>query len=196
MQGQQYDEESDLHYNRHRYYDPTIGRYITQDPIGLRGGMSFYSYPVNPLQFIDPLGLELTTEQQNAIQSAAEDWSKSNVPYRSGGTTKTGADCSGAISSIYKQAGVDIGRLTSGQFTHDPRFIPVNGEPTLGDIGHYTKHVVLYGGSATGVKGRDVWSASHTGGPVFRASDKNGLEHLLGIDTQQEQEQEQEQEQS
>nr|WP_072308826.1 RHS repeat-associated core domain-containing protein [Hafnia alvei] len=26
-----------MHYNRHRYYDPTIGRYITQDPIGLRG---------------------------------------------------------------------------------------------------------------------------------------------------------------
>ncbi len=35
MQGQQYGEESGLHYNRHRYYDPTIGRYITQDPIGL-----------------------------------------------------------------------------------------------------------------------------------------------------------------
>ncbi|TBL76229.1 hypothetical protein EYY94_07445 [Obesumbacterium proteus] len=32
MQGQQYDEESGLHYNRHRYYDPTIGRYITQNP--------------------------------------------------------------------------------------------------------------------------------------------------------------------
>ncbi|MGP4912597.1 RHS repeat-associated core domain-containing protein, partial [Hafnia alvei] len=60
MQGQQYDEESGLHYNRHRYYDPTIGRYITQDPIGLRGGVSFYSYPVNPLQSIDPLGLKFS----------------------------------------------------------------------------------------------------------------------------------------
>ncbi|WP_282808918.1 RHS repeat-associated core domain-containing protein, partial [Hafnia alvei] len=62
MQGQQYDEESGLHYNRHRYYDPTIGRYITQDPIGLDGGMSFYSYPVDPLQFIDPLGLTQTAQ--------------------------------------------------------------------------------------------------------------------------------------
>ncbi|WP_193771980.1 RHS repeat-associated core domain-containing protein [Obesumbacterium proteus] len=58
MQGQQYDEESGLHYNRHRYYDPTIGRYITQDPIGLRGGLNFYGYPLSPLQFIDPLGLK------------------------------------------------------------------------------------------------------------------------------------------
>jgi len=58
MQGQQYDEESGLHYNRHRYYSPTIGRYMTQDPIGLRGGLNFYGYPLSPLQFIDPLGLK------------------------------------------------------------------------------------------------------------------------------------------
>ncbi|MBV4870875.1 rhs element protein RhsB, partial [Escherichia coli] len=35
LPGQQYDEESGLYYNRHRYYDPLQGRYITQDPIGL-----------------------------------------------------------------------------------------------------------------------------------------------------------------
>ena len=57
MQGQQYDEESGLHYNRHRYYDPTIGRYITQDPIGLRGGLNFYGYPAGPVSGVDPLGL-------------------------------------------------------------------------------------------------------------------------------------------
>ncbi|HHL4405305.1 TPA: RHS repeat-associated core domain-containing protein, partial [Escherichia coli] len=37
LPGQQYDEESGLYYNRHRYYDPLQGRYITQDPIGLKG---------------------------------------------------------------------------------------------------------------------------------------------------------------
>ncbi|EEV3403230.1 RHS repeat protein [Escherichia coli] len=57
LPGQQYDEESGLDYNRHRYYDPLQGRYITQDPIGLAGGWSLYAYPLNPVQHVDPLGL-------------------------------------------------------------------------------------------------------------------------------------------
>ncbi len=39
FQGQQLDDETGLHYNRFRYYDPKAGRYITQDPIGLLGGI-------------------------------------------------------------------------------------------------------------------------------------------------------------
>ncbi|EFP2429299.1 RHS repeat protein [Escherichia coli] len=58
LPGQQYDEESGLYYNRHRYYDPLQGRYITQDPIGLKGGWNFYQYPLNRISNIDPLGLE------------------------------------------------------------------------------------------------------------------------------------------
>jgi RHS repeat-associated protein len=57
MQGQHFDEESGLHYNRHRYYDPTLGRYITQDPIGLLGGWNLYAYPQSPLQQTAPLEL-------------------------------------------------------------------------------------------------------------------------------------------
>jgi RHS repeat-associated protein len=58
MQGQHYDEETGLHYNRHRYYDPILGRYINQDPIGLNGGVNPYQYPLNPIQEGDPLGLK------------------------------------------------------------------------------------------------------------------------------------------
>ncbi|EET2843194.1 RHS repeat protein [Escherichia coli] len=57
LPGQQYDEESGLYYNRHRYYDPLQGRYITQDPIGLKGGWNFYQYPLNLVQYIDSMGL-------------------------------------------------------------------------------------------------------------------------------------------
>ncbi|STI13654.1 RshA repeat element core protein [Escherichia coli] len=58
LPGQQYDEESGLYYNRHRYYDPLQGRYITQDPIGLEGGWNQYVYAsIHPTYSIDPLGL-------------------------------------------------------------------------------------------------------------------------------------------
>ncbi|EOD3494604.1 RHS repeat-associated core domain-containing protein, partial [Cronobacter malonaticus] len=56
-QGQYFDAETGLHYNRFRYYDPDAGRFISQDPIGLAGGINLYQYAPNPLVWVDPLGL-------------------------------------------------------------------------------------------------------------------------------------------
>nr|WP_311515458.1 RHS repeat-associated core domain-containing protein [Oligella urethralis] len=42
FQGQYYDAETSLHYNTFRYYDPELGRFISQDPIGLMGGINLY----------------------------------------------------------------------------------------------------------------------------------------------------------
>jgi len=58
FQGQYYDEESGLHYNRFRYYDPQIGRFISQDPIGFAGSDNFYEYASNPIVWVDPWGLQ------------------------------------------------------------------------------------------------------------------------------------------
>ena len=56
--GQYYDAEPGLHYNYFRDHDPTAGRYIESDPIGLVGGISTYGYVGgNPLTHADSLGL-------------------------------------------------------------------------------------------------------------------------------------------
>jgi RHS repeat-associated protein len=54
LQGQYLDTETGLHYNTFRYYDPDIGRFATQDPIGLLGGLNLYQYAPNPSLWIDP----------------------------------------------------------------------------------------------------------------------------------------------
>ena len=60
FQGQYFDAETGLHYNRFRYYDPECGRFICQDPIGVTGGINLYLYARNPVNFIDPFGLNGT----------------------------------------------------------------------------------------------------------------------------------------
>ena len=55
--GQWCDEESGLHYNRFRYYDPGLGRFVSPDPLGLESSLNSYTYGPNPSGWIDPLGL-------------------------------------------------------------------------------------------------------------------------------------------
>jgi RHS repeat-associated protein len=57
MQGQYWDEEIGLCYNRCRYFDPQICSFISQDPIGFAGGENVYAYAPNVWGWVDPLGL-------------------------------------------------------------------------------------------------------------------------------------------
>ena len=68
FQGQYYDAETGLHYNTFRYFDPLVGRFTTQDPIGLLGGSNLYGYAPNANGWIDPLGL------CNSTTSGADDF--------------------------------------------------------------------------------------------------------------------------
>ncbi|WP_254633721.1 RHS repeat domain-containing protein, partial [Acinetobacter bereziniae] len=57
FQGQYYDKETGLHYNRYRYYEPYSARYVSKDPIGLFGGLHSTKYVSDPNQWVDPMGL-------------------------------------------------------------------------------------------------------------------------------------------
>ena len=55
--GRDYDSETGLRYHRARYYDPIVGRFLNQDPIGVAGGINFYAYVRNsPAVQVDPGG--------------------------------------------------------------------------------------------------------------------------------------------
>lgn len=57
LPGQYFDAELELHYNRFRYYDPVLGRYLQSDPWGISGGTNLYAYRTNPLLVADIRGL-------------------------------------------------------------------------------------------------------------------------------------------
>ena len=72
LQNQYYDQETGLHYNLMRYYDPVCGRLVSQDPIGLWGGEHLYSFAPNSQMWVDVFGLSKARRQQQiALNSAA-----------------------------------------------------------------------------------------------------------------------------
>jgi RHS repeat-associated protein len=69
LSGQYFDQESGLHYNWNRYYDPEIGRYLRVDPLG--DGLNLYAYCFNnPNALIDPMGLCSSSAASSAIHNA------------------------------------------------------------------------------------------------------------------------------
>ncbi len=62
LPGHYFDNESGYHYNYRRTYNPNTGRYLTSDPLGQSGGLNTYLYAnANPIELIDPLGLQAST---------------------------------------------------------------------------------------------------------------------------------------
>lgn len=84
FQGQYYDSETGLHYNRYRYYEPHSARYVSKDPIGLEGGVNNSGFVLNPLQWVDRMGLDWGSilppgaQQYYSSQASLHEWKMKN----------------------------------------------------------------------------------------------------------------------
>ncbi|MBU3082279.1 RHS domain-containing protein [Acinetobacter baumannii] len=109
FQGQYYDLETELHYNRYRYYEPHSARYVSKDPIGLSGGINTSAYVSDPTQWIDPRGLASTNSigSYGSVKSASDTYEK----YATSKSLKDVAEryAAGKTANASIVAGVGIG---------------------------------------------------------------------------------------
>lgn len=106
--GREFDSETGLLYLRARYYDPTVGRFIGEDPI--RFGPNFYNYANNsPLKWIDPLGLSPQDVQTivNAINNAIANMTANGQ--RRGGDTLNG-ELNNIMATLNMVSGGHLGK--------------------------------------------------------------------------------------
>ncbi len=122
-QGREYSQATGLYNFRARWYDPTIGRWLSKDPIGLEGGLNLYVFCGNdPVNFVDPLGL-------------CEEWAK-----EAGLIVDDAIARSGFWESMFGQAGRNVDQ--------DRRYIDTEKLNTI-DLQHVTSAAIGPPGSPT-----------------------------------------------
>ncbi|MGF6489950.1 RHS repeat-associated core domain-containing protein [Pseudomonas frederiksbergensis] len=171
FQGQYFDAESGLHYNRHRYYDPEVGRYLTPDPIKLAGGLNQYQYTPNPTGWVDPLGLSSNCppKSQRLISCPAPDEPALPGTSRRGAFRQAKAD---AGIPRGQQPDIQLDEVTGrpSQFTY-ANMTDINGKNILNSIGMPIKtRQYMY----TREDGFKLILQDHAAGHRFGADNKKG----------------------
>ncbi|GLO58907.1 hypothetical protein PPUJ20066_49430 [Pseudomonas putida] len=118
FQGQYSDIETGLHYNRHRYYTPQLGRFITKDPIKYAGGLNLYAYAPNPIYWSDPFGLAKNRgriQAQGAKLEESVSWNQD--------TPVTGADGQKMLRELKGKLNNRDLDIRSGAFEKAERYI-------------------------------------------------------------------------
>ncbi|ENO0460352.1 RHS domain-containing protein [Salmonella enterica] len=167
FQGQYFDEESGLHYNRYRYYEPESGRYISADPIGLAGGLNLYAYAPNPLSWIDPLGLTSCTPKvapPHKVINAMRDFRGKNFIF---GNNIFKLDKSG-LKHILERHHPEYwdGSIKAKQSFLDPKM-------SIADVQSAVSSVLN--------QNRNVLTTKGTKGMYQITGNYNGIEYVLGL---------------
>ena len=80
--GREWDADSGLYYYRARYYDPSIGRFISRDPLGSDGSANLYVYTENnPTNRVDPTGLQDAPAPKYPVTQFNEDRAQMKTAY-------------------------------------------------------------------------------------------------------------------
>jgi len=167
----QFDSDTALYYNRARYYDPTTGRFLSEDPVRMKGGINFYRYVSNsPINLVDPFGFcpdgwtGLTQDQIASFLNAAQDLTNLKL-------THNQMDCSHFVHQSLENAGIDVGAYASTQdMWNSPYYQPIDqGDVNPGDLimfattnnggQSYSQHVVISNGA-------DFIGSQNTTGPA------------------------------
>ena len=125
LQNQYFDQETGLHYNLMRYYEPEAGRFVSQDPIGLDGGDNLYQFAPNIQSWFDILGLAKTPKVK--LGSLGEVRSASVVLKRSylgkgKATNKGNRDYARGLGKCDDDAGHILGKLLGGSRSNQNMF--------------------------------------------------------------------------
>ncbi len=114
----------------------------------------------------------ISFQDGTSITAEAKLWV--GVPYLTGGEDKDGADCSGSVFGIYRDAGFPFPRVGSYDFPSLKNFqLAPDNIPQAGDVGYWPGHLMIYDSEA-GLTSKheqaNGWSASHPGGTPFNTA--------------------------
>jgi len=120
------DASTGLVYYLYRFYNPTIGRWLSRDPIAERGGINLYDYVRNnPVDLIDPLGLNPGNWWPSGygvqVSGSVDGGNMGLVPGGGGAAGVTGTAGSGLFTDS------TTGQTTGGNFLSGGAFINVPG---------------------------------------------------------------------
>ncbi|HWR53168.1 MAG TPA: RHS repeat-associated core domain-containing protein [Bryobacteraceae bacterium] len=179
--GREWDKETGLYYYRARYYEPNVGRFISEDPAGFGGGINYYAYVKNdPVDFIDPTGLKCwQSSPWIEIPSLwgpngpkpyltivdGVNWVRTGWKYSGLGIDKTHCICEWVASHTRVRKFYRVTVTEQAQFTCD---CPASTEYRTRER---TKEYEIDG------PGVEIWPSQHgtSTGPTFQLSDKVGM---------------------